>query len=205
MKTFGRRTRPGRPLSFDRDAALQKAMLLFWRHGYEGTSLGDLTARLRVTPPSIYAAFLNKKQLFFEAVDRYLAGPAPSERLVREARTAKEAASRLLAAAATGFTGKDTPPGCLLATATASCSAAAADVQEALIDIRRGVEASLRAKIEDAIATDDLPPETDAEALAGLVMATVHGMSTLARDGATRAKLTSLAELAMRAWPDGGA
>jgi AcrR family transcriptional regulator len=194
--------RAGRPLSFDRDAALHGAMLKFWRHGYEGTSLAELTSAMGVTPPSIYAAFGDKKHLFLEAVDRYLSGPVPSERIVRDAATAREAAWRLMTTAAAGFTRDDAPPGCLVATATASCSAASADIENDLKEIRRGVEARLREKIEDAIATGELKPETDAEALAGLVMAVIQGLSSLARDGASRAKLTAIAEAAMRAWPD---
>jgi AcrR family transcriptional regulator len=198
---FSRR-RPGRPLSFDRDAALEKAMLLFWRHGYEGTSLADLTAAMGVTPPSIYAAFGDKKRLFLEAVDRYLSGPVPSEGIVRDATTAREAAWRLMTTAAAAFAGEATPPGCLLATAAASCSAASADVQADLKEIRLSLEARLREKIEDAIATGELTPEADAEALARLIIAVIQGMSSLARDGASRAKLTAIAEAAMRAWPD---
>ena len=66
--------RAGRPLSFDRDAALNQAMLLFWRHGYESTAVSDLTAAMGVTPPSLYAAFGDKKRLFLEAVALYLSG-----------------------------------------------------------------------------------------------------------------------------------
>jgi len=196
------RRKAGRPLSFDRDKALEQAMLLFWRHGYEGTSLADLTAAMGVTPPSIYAAFGDKKHLFLEAVDRYLAGPVPTEAIVRDAASAREAASRLLAAAALAFAGENTPPGCLVATATASCSAASADVQADLQEIRLSLEARLKGKIEDAIATGELEPETDAEALAGFVVAAIQGLSALARDGATRAKLMAIADAAMRAWPD---
>ena len=202
-RTVTERRRAGRPRSFDRDAALHKAMLLFWRHGYEGTSLAELTAAMGVTPPSVYAAFGDKKHLFLEAVDRYLSGPAvPSERIVRDAPTAREAARRLMTTAAAVFTREDAPPGCLVATATASCSPASADIEADLKEIRRGVEARLRERIEDAIATGELNPETDAEALAGLVIAVIQGLSSLARDGATQAKLAAIAEAAMRAWPD---
>jgi AcrR family transcriptional regulator len=86
MKSVGNgRRRLGRPLSFDREAALEKAMLAFWRHGYEGTSLAELTAAMEVTPPSVYAAFGDKKHLFLEAVDLYLSGPVPSDEIVRGA------------------------------------------------------------------------------------------------------------------------
>jgi len=195
----------GRPLSFDRDAALHQAMLLFWRHGYEGTSLSDLTAAMGVTSPSIYAAFGDKRRLFLEAVDRYLSGPVTAKSIIAGATTAREAARGLLQASAAGFTLPDTPAGCLLASATVSCSAASMDVQQALAARRQGIEADLRARIVQAMETSELPAGTDADALAGHVMAVIQGLSTLARDGAPREKLIRIAETAMGAWPqDGG-
>ncbi len=191
----------GRPLSFDREAALHKAMLLFWRHGYESTTLADLTAAMGVNPPSIYAAFGDKKGLFLEAVARYVSGPVTAQSLIEEAADARQAAWGLLNAAAHGFTGVDTPPGCLLASSAISCSAAAEDVQRELARIRQSVEMQLQHKIMDSMAAGDMPLQTDAQALAGLVMAVIQGMSTLARDGASRDKLLRTAEAAMQAWP----
>lgn len=195
------RRKTGRPLSFDRQAALHQAMLLFWRHGYEATSLNDLTAAMGVTPPSIYTAFGNKKRLFFETVSLYLSGPVTSERIIAEAKTAQAAASDLLHAAATGFTGADTPPGCLLASAAISCSVAAADVQAELAAIRNQLEVHLANKITQAVVSGEIPSDTDADGLAGHVIAIIQGMSTLARDGATREKLVRVAAIAMKSWP----
>ncbi len=195
------RGKKGRPLSFDREAALHQAMLLFWRHGYEATSLHDLTAAMGVTAPSIYTAFGDKKRLFLEAVDRYLSGPVTSGSIIGAAATAEDAARGLLQAAALGFTGNDTPPGCLLASSAISCSAAAADVQGGLAVIRRRIEACLHDKIVQAIAAGEMAADADADALAGHVMAMIQGMSTLARDGAPREKLMRVAATAMLAWP----
>jgi AcrR family transcriptional regulator len=191
----------GRPLSFDRDAALGQAMLLFWRHGYEATSLSDLRSAMGVTQPSIYTAFGDKKQLFLEAVRRYLSGPVTSRGIIEEAATAREAADGLLRAAAIGFTGVDTPPGCLLASSAISCSAEAADVQAELAGLRRAIEKQLRGKLLRDVQAGELPADTDAEALAALVMAVIQGMSTLARDGASREKLMRIAASVMSAWP----
>src|ERR1700712_5218443 len=104
MKTAEQTTRrrTGRPLSFDRAEALQKAMLLFWRHGYESTSLSDLTKGMGITPPSLYAAFGDKKQLFLEAVGQYLSGPMTSARIIDDAATVQDAAWGLLTSAAVG-------------------------------------------------------------------------------------------------------
>ena len=191
----------GRPLSFDRAAALNQAMLLFWRHGFEATSLSQLTSAMGITPPSIYTAFGDKKTLFLEAVRFYLSGPVNSESIITGAPSAKNAAQQLLQTAIIGFTGTDTPPGCLLASAAISCSAAASDVQQALAAIRGEIELQLATKILGAVASGELPVDTDADALAGHVIAVIQGLSTLARDGAKQEKLARVAAAAMRAWP----
>ena len=193
--------RPGRPLSFDRDTALHQAMLLFWSHGYEATSISDLTAAMQITPPSLYTAFGDKKQLFLEAVRRYVSGSVTSVSIIEEAATAREAAEGLLKAAAVGFTGDSTPAGCLLATSAISCSDSAADVQKVLSEIRLDIEKRLRTKIELDIEKGRARQRVDAGAMAGYVMALIQGMSTLARDGASRTKLLTVADAAMQAWP----
>ena len=191
----------GRPLSFDRDAALKQAMLSFWAHGYETTSIADLTAAMGVTAPSIYTAFGDKRRLFLEAMRRYAGDPAEIERNLASARTAREAAHAMLAAAAAAFTGDTTPRGCLLASATASGSRDSADVQSAVADVRRNIAALLIERIERDISTGVLPVSMDAVALADLVLAVVQGMSVLARDGVPRQRLLALAEQSMLAWP----
>lgn len=195
------RRKAGRPISFDREAALHEAMILFWQHGYEGTSLADLTAAMGVTPPSIYAAFGDKRTLFLEAVDRYASGPVTAESIILNAATAKDAAAALLHGSAVRFTGSDTPPGCLLATAAISCSAAAHEVQAELSAVRKRINDNLMVKIRKDIEAKRLPVSADAGALAGHIMAVVQGMSTLARDGATREKLLRIAAVAMTVWP----
>src|SRR5438445_7558250 len=91
----------GRPRGFDRDAALERAIEVFWRQGYEGTSIADLTRAMRINPPSLYAAFGDKERLYLEAVARYQQGRrdelAP---FLDEAPTAREGIARLLQEAA---------------------------------------------------------------------------------------------------------
>ena len=192
----------GRPLSFDREAALEKAMLLFWRHGYEGTSLSELRAAMGVTSPSIYAAYGNKKRLFLAAVEKYVSGPITSETIIRDALTARAAVEELLRSAAIGYTGVETPTGCLLATSAISGSGDSADVQAKLAAIRRGIEQRLRDRIQSGLLRGELEAGTDPSALAGFVMSVIQGMSTLSRDGATREKLLSVAQIALRSWPE---
>jgi AcrR family transcriptional regulator len=191
----------GRPLSFDPDQALEQALLLFWKHGYESTSISDLIGVMGITAPSLYAAFGDKRSLFMAALRRYLGTPIAALALIENATTAKQAARKLLTNSAIAFTGEHTPPGCLLATATASCSAASADVQEALAEIRRGFGRQLSDKIRADIAGGRLPTGIDAETLSGHVMAVIQGMSSLARDGASRQSLLAIARSALKAWP----
>jgi AcrR family transcriptional regulator len=193
--------RTGRPLSFDRDVALRAAMRLFWQHGFEGTSVADLTQAMGITAPSLYTAFGDKQGLFREAVDCYLGGVETVNRNIAEARTARDAARDLLTAAALGDTGDDTPPGCLVASSIVSCSSAADKVRQDLADIRRTIEAALKARIERDVQAELLPAGCDAEMLAGHAFAVVQGMSTLAKDGAGREKLLKIVDAAMASWP----
>lgn len=193
--------RKGRPLSFDRQHALHQAMLAFWRHGYETTSVADLTAAMGISAPSLYTAFGDKKRLFLEAMRLYAGNPADLARSIDDAPTAYDAAHTLLTGAATVYTGDTTPKGCLLASATASGSAASADVQAAVTAVRQGIESRLQARIEHDVACGALPSGTPAAALATLVLAVTQGMSVLARDGASRASLLKVVEAALRAWP----
>lgn len=195
------RRKTGRPLSFDRNAALEQAMLTFWRHGYETTSIVDLTTAMNITAPSLYAAFGDKKQLFLEAARRYAGNPDAMARMIAEAPSAHEAARRLLINAATGYTGEATPQGCLLASAAASGSEAAADVRHAIADIRQAIVGHLQDRITRDVENGAIPATADATALAGFVMAVTQGMSVLARDGASRADLLAIVQASLHAWP----
>ena len=192
----------GRPLSFNREAVLEKAMLTFWRHGYETTSISDLTRAMGVTAPSIYGAFGDKKGLFLEAMHRYAGSLDDHKQTLNKSATAHAAVHRMLISAADAFTSNATPRGCLLASATASGSADAADVQRAVADVRGQITAQVRARIKQDIAAGVLPPGTSASALATFAIALVQGMSVLARDGASRKALNAMVQTAMAAWPD---
>jgi AcrR family transcriptional regulator len=194
-------TRRGRPRSFDRDAALETAMHLFWRHGYEATSIADLTRAMAITPPSLYAAFGDKRRLFHEAVERYLGGSDTVAETIRRAPTARQATEDLLTIAAIGDTGETTPPGCLLASSLVSGSVEAEAVRLDLAAIRRGIETALRDRIDRDIAVGLLPSDTDSLGLAGHVFAVVQGMSTLAKDGADRDRLMRIVRSTLAAWP----
>lgn len=190
----------GRPLSFDREDVLEKAMLAFWKSGYETTSISDLTAAMGVTAPSLYAAFGNKQQLFLEAMHRYAGDRAALEKTMADAPTAREAVAGMLRGAAMLYTGDATPPGCLLASAAATGSPEAAEVRAAVAAERRAVRDIIMRRIEVDIVKGLMPSDTRPDTLADLTLAVTQGMSVLARDGADRARLLAVAETATTGW-----
>ena len=195
------RRKTGRPLSFDRGIALEKAMLAFWAHGYETTSIGDLTKAMGITAPSLYTAFGDKRRLFLEAARLYAGDMDAVASAIDAAPSSLDAARSILKGAVVIFTGNDTPAGCLLASSTATGSAAAADVREAVAGYRRDLRDLLVARIERDRADGLLQPDTRAVALADLVIAVMQGLSVMARDGAERAALHAVVDAALHAWP----
>src|SRR6187402_942820 len=190
----------GRPRSFDREAALERAMLLFWEHGYEATSLSQLTAAMGISPPSLYAAFGDKQALFLQAVDRYVArGGAGTQSFMGDAKTAHEAVAHFLEASAQRLTNPHFPRGCMVVLAAASCSEEAAPVQHKLAACRAAWEKALKQRIDEG----DVPARASPAALASFYMDVVQGMSLHAKDGATRKRLQEIAETALLAWPAG--
>lgn len=197
------RKKAGRPLSFDRDAALDRAMMVFWRFGYEAASLQELTLAMGITPPSLYAAFGDKERLFLEAVERYSTKNCNAVQcLFDQAPTARDAIERLMQSNAIELTCPSHPPGCLVVTAATNCSASSAHVQDAMVERRDNIEVMIRERIEKGISDGELPADTDAAALANFYNTVIQGMSTQARDtGGNRDKLLAITSTAMRAWP----
>jgi len=96
-------------------------MVVFWRQGYDGASLTDLTAAMGIERTSLYAAFGNKEALFEQALDRYLAGPSGYVEAALAEPTARRAAQQLLRGAADLHTGPETPPGCMVVQGALAC------------------------------------------------------------------------------------
>ncbi|GAA4060328.1 TetR/AcrR family transcriptional regulator [Actinomadura miaoliensis] len=193
---------PGRPRAFDRDAALEKALVEFWRHGYEATSISTLTAAMGIRPPSLYAAFGDKRALFGECVRRYQERHgALVARALTEEPTAERAIARMLREMAADYTDPSHPPGCLIITATASHGPDCADVAEELRAMRLATRQSIADRIAADVRAGLLPDWTDVTGLATFFAAIVQGMSRQAQDGATRTDLERVAALAMHAWP----
>ncbi|MFF7490198.1 TetR/AcrR family transcriptional regulator [Streptomyces luteogriseus] len=197
-------TRPrGRPRSFDRETALEKALLAFWEHGYEATSVSDLTRVMDIGAPSLYAAFGDKRSLFEEVVHVYGARYGSfADRALAEEPTARAAVERTLREAATAYTEPGHPHGCLVVHAAANCSNL--EVEQSLRDRRNANIAAFESRIRADVAAGVLPPATDAAALARHTGAMIQGMSQQARDGASREELEAVAEIALSIWPRTG-
>lgn len=191
----------GRPRTFDVDEALDRALRVFWQKGYEGASLSDLTRAMGINPPSLYAAFGNKEELFRRVVDRYVDGPAGYAREALMAPTARAVVERLLHGAADLRAEARHPPGCLLVQGALSCGDAADSMRRELISRRAAGEAALRRRFERATAEGDLPADADPADLARYVAAVIYGMAVLAAGGASREDLRRVAEVALAAWP----
>src|ERR1700737_346239 len=134
----------GRPREFDVDQALDRALRVFWRKGYEGTTLPDLTKAMGINRPSLYAAFGSKEGLFRKALDRYAEGPACYVREALNEPTARAAAERLLGGAIDLFTDRRNPRGCLMVQGALACGKAAECVRKELVSRRLADEAAIR-------------------------------------------------------------
>lgn len=190
----------GRPRAFDRDAALDRAIRLFWRKGYETTSVRDLSEELGIGQPSLYSAFGGKRALFDEAVgvyDREYGGFIDAA--LEEEPTSSRAMRRILAEAPARYIRRGLPRGCLVASGDAGTDDS--DLRASMSRIRAEKTDQLRRKIAADVTTGRLPENTDAAGLAGFVMAVLAGLVQRARDGATRRELEHIANIATAALP----
>ncbi len=183
------------------EAALDRALEIFWRKGYEGATLPDLTKAMGINRPSLYAAFGNKEALFRKAIDRYLEGPACHISEALKESTARAVVERLLHGSINLITDSKNPRGCFMVQSALACGDSTDRVRLELTKRRALGEAALCQRFERAIADGDLPTDADATDLARYVMTLSHGMAVQAVSGATRDELTKVAAMAMRSWP----
>ncbi|MDC7712373.1 TetR/AcrR family transcriptional regulator [Vogesella indigofera] len=184
----------GRPRTFDRETALLNALDVFWRRGYEPASVAELCATMGINPPSLYAAFGNKAQLFLEAVNHY-------EKVYWEAtwdRMAKEldlhcAIKNFFHEAAHILTSPDAPCGCLVVLAAINVSPESQGIIDALKVFRQEGRNYFLNRLKRGIEEGSLPPQTDVLALAITLNTVLEGMSIQARDGLSQTELESIA------------
>jgi AcrR family transcriptional regulator len=201
MKMGGTHTL-GRPRAFDPEDALEAAMRLFWAHGYEATSLAMLRAACGLTQPQIYGAFHDKENLFRLALARYHQQEVAFAREALAAPVSTRDAMRLLLhGAAALYADPAKPGGCLFFSAAMAASPEAQPVATALRARRAGNEAAISERIRQGQATGDVDSRANPSTLARYINSVMSGMSTEARDGATREELVAIADTALNALP----
>jgi AcrR family transcriptional regulator len=192
----------GRPCGFDRDAALDTAMQLFWRHGYEGVSISDLTREIGVAPPSLYAAFGSKAELFRKVLELYLQRPASTAlRAFTQDGPIRPAVETMLRNSVRAVTDPNYPPGCMIAAGLMQSGPDHIDLAETIAGLRKARCAVIAARLQRAIDAGDLPTDTDPTALARYLYAVTQGIAVQARDGAAPDELNAIVDMTMRNWP----
>ncbi|MDF0523184.1 TetR/AcrR family transcriptional regulator [Bradyrhizobium yuanmingense] len=189
----------GRPREFDAETALDQAMEVFWRHGYEGATIAQLTEAMGINPPSLYACFGNKEGLLKAALDRYTKLRNIWMDEVVAAPTARAVAERMLMGIADKQTDPANPPGCLLVQGGIACGTGSENVPFELAARRAQNEDQLRDRFIRARAEGDLKESADPAALARYVSAVSVGMGVMASSGADREALRQVADVAVQA------
>ena len=194
-------TERGRPRAFDAEEALDRAIEVFWRHGFEGASLSELTRAMGINRPSLYAAYGSKEDLFRTAVARYADVDMAYAREALAQPTAYRVAEALLRGNVAALTRPDRPAGCLSLMGGLACGTANAGISEFLAASRLTGEAALADRFSRAVREGDLPEGTDPAALARFVMVVTEGHAVHAAAGVERHLLDQSVDLALRAIP----
>jgi AcrR family transcriptional regulator len=191
----------GRPREFDVDEALTAALRVFWRRGYEGASMAELTAEMGIAKPSLYAAFGNKEELFKKALDLYEREKMAYMAEALKEPTSRQMAERLLMGALAMQTSSCDPKGCLGVISSVACGQEASPIRDCVIERQKSSRNLLIARLEDYQKDGDLPADIEPEALARYMTAVLQGLSVQAGAGASVQELKSLVDMAMRTWP----
>ena len=191
----------GRPREFDPDKALDSALEVFWRQGYEGTSLSDLTEAMGIAKPSLYAVFGNKEELFRKALDRYTARRSDLACDALNEPTSRRAVERMLLGFAGVDADDDVPKGCLMVQGALVCSEASEAIRKELCTRRAESEAALCRRMAEWKESGDLPASVVPTDLARYVMAIGNGIAVQAASGASSDDLRRVVEMTLKTWP----
>ena len=195
MKTGMGKT--GRPIGFDKNAALEAAMLLFWEHGYEGTSMADLTQTMGLSPSSIYAAFGDKHALFSLAVQRYLDTRAQYATRALAKPTLKTVIRALFENTVAHLTTPGQPATCMTLVGATGCSTGAVPAQDLLREIRQRNEVAMNARFLQAQSRGELQGNVNVDDYTRYVSTVLAGLSIQAANGSSKAELKRTAQMAI--------
>jgi AcrR family transcriptional regulator len=193
IEEMGKRPR-GRPRSFNRDQALDAAVLVFWDKGYDGSSIEDLTNAMGINRPSLYATFGNKRDLFMQAIDRYAAthGNRAFSAFHLEPDNRK-AIEQFFDASIECALAEGTPRGCLINTVATEAAENDAELRDKLADMFTQTDAAIARRLA-ANHDTNASPIHDPEGLARMAHSVTHSIMTRARAGASRAELGHIAD-----------
>ena len=196
MRTGNGKT--GRPISFDRDAALEAAMLLFWERGYEGTSMADLTQAMGLNPSSIYAAFGDKHALFQCAVKRYMEMRAQYAGKALEEPTLEKVVRALFDSTVAFLTTPGHPPTCMTLAGAVGCSVDATPARDIMTEIRKQNEVAMRKRFLQARKSGEMSKDVNVDDYTRYLSSILAGLSIQAANGSTKAELKRTAQMALR-------
>jgi AcrR family transcriptional regulator len=187
-----------RPRSFDRDAALACALEAFWRHGYDQTSINDLTEAMGIKPPSLYAAFGDKQALYLASLEHFRTHMAVLyEQAIRAEPTVRGRVLAFLRLAIDRYTSGDAARGCMaVCTATADATTEPR-IREALAAIVRELDEAYAASLRIARDRGELPATADITTLAQMLAATQQTLAVRARAGVPKPALERIARAAV--------
>lgn len=191
--------RRGRPRAYDSQAALKRATETFWRAGYSGTSLDSIAAATGMSPPSLYAAFGNKRALYLDALTRYweISLAATREALAQDRPLAESLMLAYDAALSIYFSGKGAARGCFVVGTAVTEAVEDAAIRNSVAEGLRLTDADFEARLRKAVERGELKRDADPAALAVVASATMHTIAIRARAGASRAELREVARKAV--------
>jgi AcrR family transcriptional regulator len=192
-----RNGKTGRPISFDREAALEAAMLLFWERGYEGASMADLTRAMGLNPSSIYAAFGDKHALFSLAVKRYMDSRAQYATKALKEPTLEKVVRALFESTVAFLTTPGHPPTCMTLAGAVGCGVEASPARDIMTEIRKRNEAAIKKRFRGARKKGELPENVNIDDYTRYLSAILAGLSIQAANGSTKAELKRTAQMAL--------
>jgi AcrR family transcriptional regulator len=200
MRRSGQETekKMGRPISFDKEAALEAAMRAFWERGYEGTSIAHLTEAMGLNPPSIYAAFGDKKSLFQLAAKRYAEGPAQYQAKALCEPSLEGVIKALFRNTVEFLSDRGHPTSCMTLTGAMACGVDAESAKDFMAEIRRQNEGALRGRLQQARKSGELASDVNIDDYARYLSTLLGGLAIQAANGISRAEMKRISDMAIR-------